>query len=128
MRAVLDASALMALMLGERGGDTVKGVVRGALISTVNVSECCSRGVERGASAEEVLGLIRLFEVEIVAFDLALALEAARLREPTRRLGASLGDRACMALASLRRLPLFTSDQRLGDVDPAMGLDIRLIR
>jgi len=115
-------------MLNERGADTVMDVVRGALISTVNVSECCSRGVERGASAQEVLAIIRTCEVEIVAFDLPLALEAARLREPTRPLGASLGDRACLALASLRGLPLFTSDQRLAAIDPAVGLDVRLIR
>lgn len=128
MSAVVDASAVMALMLGETGADIVAGIVRGSRMSTVNVTECCARGVERGASAEAVLGIIGSYEITVVPFDLPMALEAARLREPTRAQGASIGDRACLALGLLHRLPVYTSDRRLAEIDPALDIDIRLIR
>jgi PIN domain nuclease of toxin-antitoxin system len=126
--AVIDASAAMALMLGERGADIVAAVIRGSLMSAINVSECCSRGVERGASVEAVLSILRRYEIQVVPFDLDLALEAARLREATRPAGAGVGDRACLALARRRGLPLYTADQRLSSVANAIDVDVRQIR
>jgi len=128
MSAVVDASATMALMLGEPGADLVRDIVRGSLMSAVNVSECCARGVERGASADTVLSILTMYEIVVVPFDLPLALEAARLREPTRGQGASLGDRACLALGGTRNLPIYTGDRRLAEVGPTLGIDVRLIR
>ncbi|MBI0475289.1 PIN domain-containing protein [Sphingomonas sp. MA1305] len=128
MTAVVDASAIMALMLGESGAELVATIVRGSLMSTVNISECCARGVERGASAEAVLSILDVYEITTVPFDLPLALKAASLREPTRALGASLGDRACLALAMAHALPVYTGDRRLAEIDLSLGLDIRLIR
>lgn len=128
MTVVVDASAVMALMLGEAGADIVMQVVQGSCMSAVNVSECCARGVERGAQADRVVAILRAYEIEIIPFDLAHAVEAARLREPTRAQGASLGDRACLSLALSRQAILYTGDRRLADIDPAIGIDIRLIR
>lgn len=128
MTVVVDASAVMALMLAEAGAEVVAPVVRGSLMSAVNLSECCARGVERGAGVDAVLDIVRTYEVTIVAFDLAAALDAARLREATRSLGASLGDRACMALGKSRGVPVLTADRRLAGVEPSLGIDIRLIR
>jgi len=125
---VVDASAVMALMLGEPGADIVIDAVRGSLMSAVNVSECCARGVERGAKAQDVLSIIQGFDVQVVPFDLVHALETAELRESTRSLGASLGDRACMALGRRHGLAILTGDRRLAGVDPSLGIDVRLIR
>jgi len=125
---VVDASAVMALMLGEQGADIVIDAVRGSLMSAVNVSECCARGVERGAKAQDVLSIIQGFDVQVVPFDLVHALETAELRESTRSLGASLGDRACMALGRRHGLAILTGDRRLAGVDPSLGIDVRLIR
>lgn len=128
MTIVVDASAIMALMLGEPGAEKVLAVVRRSLMSAVNVSECCARGVERGAGADEVLAIVHGYEVQVRPFELDDALEAARLREPTRAIGASLGDRACLALGRRYGLPVLTGDRRLADIDPGLGIDIRLIR
>lgn len=128
MTIVIDAAALMALMLGEPGADIVAGVVRKSVMSAVNVSESCARAVERGAVADDVLKIVQGYEIEIVPFDLNQALEAARLREPTRHVGASLGDRACLALASLHRGAIYTADRRMGSLQDQLGIDIRLIR
>jgi PIN domain nuclease of toxin-antitoxin system len=128
MTVVVDASAVMALMLNEPGADVVLAAVRRSLMSAVNVSECCARGVERGAKAEDVLSIIQSFEIQVVPFDLIHALEAAELREPTRAIGASLGDRACLALGRRHGLNVLTGDRRLAGADPTLGIDIRLIR
>ena len=60
----------------------------------------------------------------VVPFDRALAIATAALRAPTRHLGASLGDRACMALAGSVGWPMYTADKRLAEAD--VGVTIHL--
>ncbi|MGK6323046.1 PIN domain-containing protein [Sphingomonas sp. DT-51] len=97
-------------------------------MSAVNVSECCARGVERQATVEQGLEIIHGYDVEGMPFDLDDALAAARLRTSTRAIGASLDDRACLALGQRHGLPVLTGDRRLAAIDPALGIDVRLIR
>lgn len=126
MIAVIDAAALLALLLDEPGGELVTAILRGGVMSAVNVSECFVRAVDRGAQASSVSLIVESFEMEIVPFDLTEARRAAEIRPLTRHVGASLGDRACLALAQSRQLPLYTGDRRLAELD--LGIDIRLIR
>lgn len=126
MSAVIDASALLAVLLGEEGAEKVIPVMRGSMMSAVNASECFSRAVDRGASAAAVVAMLRDFEMEVVPFGLDEAAAAADLRPRTRAVGASLGDRACLALSIARDVPVYTGDRRLADLD--LGIDIRLIR
>ena len=70
--------------------------------------------------------LLRQFEIDVVAFDIRQAVVAADLRTVTRHVGASLGDRACLALAKTNDWPILTGDRRLAELD--IGIDIRLIR
>ena len=128
MSAIIDAAALLALLLDEPGGETVLPVLRASTMSAVNLSESCSRGVERGATIAAVLASIRRFEIAVVPFDLAQAEAAAELRAPTKHVGASLGDRACLALAQMRGMPIYTGDRRMGSLQGQLGIDIRLIR
>ena len=128
MTVVVDAAAVMALMLAEPGAEMVATVIRGSLMSAINVSECCARGVERGSSAEAVLAILEEYEVTIVPFDLDQALEAARLREPTRFAGGGIGARACLALGASNAATIYTGDRRLASVSGIDNLDVRLIR
>lgn len=128
MTAVLDAAALMALMLGEPGADAVIRIVRGSAISAVNLSECCARGVERGATPDDVLAIVRSLEVRVMPFELDDALATARLRETTRMPGIGIGDRTCMALGQRLALPIYTADRRMAAAAQAIGLDARTIR
>ena len=126
MNLVVDASALLAVLLDEPGGEVVIPRLRGAIISTVNVAECFERAVDKGASAQAVRHLLINLEMDIVAFDLTQAASAADLKPLTRHIGASLGDRACLALALCRQTPVLTADRRWSELD--IGIDIRLIR
>jgi ribonuclease VapC len=48
---------------------------------------------------------------ELVPFDCQLARVTAELRQPTRNLGLSLGDRACLALARVMGGRVLTADR-----------------
>lgn len=128
MTVVIDAAALMALMLDEPGADVVMHVVRNSAMSAVNLSECLARGVERGATPEDVLAIVRSLEIRVMPFELEDALAAARLREMTRAAGIGIGDRTCMALGQRLNLPVYTADRRMAVTAEAIGLEARLIR
>jgi len=122
---VLDASAFLAYLFGEPGGEEVRDAIGGgALISAVNWAEVLSKladaGVEPGEAARR-LARERVLPgaVSVAAFDAAQALEAARLRSSTRRVGLSLGDRACLALGRVAGLEVLTAEASWA----AVGLD-----
>jgi ribonuclease VapC len=114
---VLDASALLALVYRERGVERVQAAIRrGALISIVNWAESLSRMSELGELVDVAVPRVKtqaaaLGRLHIVPFEDRHAMEAARLRLPTKHLGLSLADRACLALGRLRRLPVLTTDR-----------------
>lgn len=108
--AVLDTSAVLALLLDEPGADKVQATLPGALLSAVNLAEVISKLCERGMPSDQAELAIDSIGVEIVAFDGEQARLSGELRPVTRSLGLSLGDRACLALARLRKLPAMTAD------------------
>src|ERR1700722_8857386 len=95
---VLDASALMAFLHSEPGGDIVWEALSDALISAVNYSEVLKKAIERGKEAEHVASAIRSLSLLIVPFDEELAIRCAALYPPTKQHGMSFADRACLAL------------------------------
>ncbi|MPZ85691.1 MAG: PIN domain-containing protein [Actinophytocola sp.] len=101
MTAVLDASAVLALLYREPGHDQVAEMLAGAVVSTVNWSEIVQKLGQRGhpapgAAAEGLQSL----GVHVRPFTVDDATRAALLWPATRRVGLSLGDRACLAVAS----------------------------
>ncbi len=62
----------------------------------------------------------------MAGFDAVHAELAAILREPTRDLGLSLADRACLALASDLEVPAVTADRSWRDLD--IGVEVELVR
>lgn len=126
MRVVLDASAVLALIFGERGSDIVIEKAKGAQVSAVNFSEILTRVIDRGGDVIAVRALLSRLELMIVPHDEALAIATALLRNQTRQYGLSLGDRACLALAQREKAVVLTADQDWAKLD--LGIEIRLIR
>ncbi|MEG3177940.1 type II toxin-antitoxin system VapC family toxin [Sphingomonas sp. RB3P16] len=126
MSVVLDASAILAVLLDEAGAEIVIPVMRGSALSAVNASETFQRAADKGHKTQRVLTLLKGLEIEVVPFTMDHAIAAADLRPATKAAGISLGDRACLALAAERRATVYTGDRRLAGVD--IGLDLRLIR
>ncbi|MGH6897502.1 MAG: type II toxin-antitoxin system VapC family toxin [Geminicoccaceae bacterium] len=123
---VLDASALLALLFKESGHERVAAAADGAAASTVNLAEVLTRFVRDGHTVAAVLRNLEIYAIEWVPFDDMQAAEVATLWPRTRRAGLSLADRACLALALDRSLPVLTADRVWAGL--ALPIDIRLIR
>jgi len=107
---VLDASALLAFLRAEPGGDQVPELLERAVVSSVNWSEVVQKAVEHGVATSGMREDFAALGLEILPFDALQAERTALLRPETRHLGLSLGDRACLALALLRGWPAVTTD------------------
>lgn len=125
---ILDASALLAWLWQEPGGERVADLLadQSCAISSVNLSEVIVKAIDKGLPAEMVWKLLSGLDSEIAAFTQEDAQAAALLRPATRHLGLSLGDRACLALARSRQGIAVTADRPWTQAD--LGIDIECIR
>jgi PIN domain nuclease of toxin-antitoxin system len=111
-RIVLDASAILAFLQGERGSEKLTpALLNSAVCGAVNVAEVHSKLVSRGWSIEEAWEDATSTIQEVIPFDISHARLAGSLVTQTRALGLSLGDRACLALAITLRAPVYTTEQ-----------------
>ena len=122
----LDASALLAFLFREAGHEQVGSLIEDSCLSAVNLSEVIARFVRDGHDAPTVLHRLTSTTIEIVPFATADAALAASLVPETRRLGLSLGDRACLALALTRKIPAVTADRTWARLQ--IGVDIQVVR
>jgi PIN domain nuclease of toxin-antitoxin system len=122
----VDASALLAAILGEPGAEVVGALIGRAMISTVNLAEVVTKLTERGIPGAEVRQLVNEFRLAVVPLDDDQAYTAGFLRTATRHLGLSLGDRACLALGIARSVPVITAERRWNQLD--LPVDVILIR
>jgi PIN domain nuclease of toxin-antitoxin system len=125
--AVLDASAVIAWLVGENGADVVRDAVADvAALSTVNLAEILAKIGDRGGDVGEVHS--QLVDVlDVTPFDEEQAGESAIVRSITRSYDVSLGDRACLALGRVFDLPVLTADCRWTKI-PGLGVTLRCIR
>ena len=125
-KVVLDASAILAVLHREPGGEVVVPLASGALISAVNVAEASARLSDWDMREGECRQAILELGLVVVPFDAELAFDSSALRPATKHLGLSLGDRACLALAKREGLPALTADRVWSGLD--IGVEVRLIR
>lgn len=125
-RAVLDASALLAVLHGERGFEVAMPYLRGGLISAVNFAEVLKKAVERGSDLQRTRLHLGHFHLTIVPFDEAHAVCTADIWPQCKPYGLSAADRACLALGLLQQARVITADQRMQDTD--LEVDILMIR
>jgi len=106
----LDASALLAYLFTEEGFAAVGEHIDACYLSSVNLVEVISRFVRDGHNPEFVYQQLVSSAIEIVTFGSEDAALAAGLTLHTQKLGLSLGDRACLALALRQNIPALTAD------------------
>jgi len=121
--AVLDASALIALLNQEPGADRLTpDILINAVSSTVNLAEVHGKLVERGLPPDKAwLASINSIS-ESVPFTAEHAKIVGGLIAQTRPLGLSLGDRACLALALQMKASVYTADRSWKN----LKLDLRI--
>jgi ribonuclease VapC len=124
---VLDASALMAVLNSEPGGEKLTPQIMSvAAASTVNLAEVHGKLVQRGFSPDDAWTAANGVIEEAVAFTAEQAKTAGDLVVQTRPLGLSLGDRACLALGIALRAPVYTADRSWKNLK--LGIRIHVIR
>ena len=125
---VLDASAVLALLLDEPGADRVQAVLDGALVGAVNLGEVVSHYAKLGAASAEIEALLGLLPIRVMPIDLILSYDAGMLRPLIVERGLSLGDRYCLALAKRAGVPALTAERRWPEIAGAAGVEVQLIR
>jgi PIN domain nuclease of toxin-antitoxin system len=125
-RVVLDASAVLALLMGEPGADEVEARLDGSILSAVSLSELFQKTVQHDVDTDGLEYDLEALGVEIRAFDAVQARAAAEIWRQVPRAGLSLGDRACLALASGLGLPAITADRRWLSLE--LGVEVRVLR
>src|ERR1700676_1234575 len=126
-RAVLDATAILVLLLNEPGADKMTDeVMIRSVISTVNLSEVQSKLVFKGydpqAAWEDALSLV----IDVEPFSQEMARVAGDLITKSKAYGLSLGDRSCLALAIAINGEVYTADRRWKTLE--LGIPIHVTR
>ncbi len=129
-KIVIDASAVLALLNRESGFEIVEKHLGNSIISSVNFSEVLTVAYREIFETEEEraegLKLIKNTFTHIIEFDAEQAVIAASLDAVTKKCGLSLGDRACLALAKSKNLPVLTADKVWQDL--TLDIKVQLIR
>ncbi len=125
---VLDASAVLALLLDEPGAARVASSLDDAALCVVNLAEIVGHYAKLGVERRDIEQMLSPLPLQVVDVDPDLAFEAAMLRPLTQSAGLSLGDRFCLALARRMERPALTADRPWQSLSELLGVDIVLIR
>lgn len=123
---VLDASAVLALLLREPGHEAVAAALPDAAISAVNLAEVLARMATEQISSRELLPKLLNLGLTVVDFDRPQAVIVSDIREHMRSQGVGLADCCCIALALHTEMPVLTADRVW--TKQGFAVDIRLIR
>jgi ribonuclease VapC len=124
--AVLDASAVLALINAEPGADLVLDNLPGAVVSSVNFSEVVAKLNSSGVPEKAVRRILEPLGLRILPFDTEQAYATGFLQTFTRPVGLSFGDRACLNLGKKLGIPVLTADKTWKTF--SLGVEVRLIR
>ena len=130
---VLDASAVLSMLLTESGHDRVKQILDRSRIHAVNLAEVIGRLVRVGMPADKAAAVLRGLYLEVdEEFGIARAECCGTLLGTRRDLGLSLGDCLCLAVAASLGAVAVTADRRWKELDGArmgsLAIRIEVIR
>lgn len=124
--AVLDSSAVLALLRNEHGAAQVKSFLPGAVMSAVNVAEVVTKLIDAGMDEDAIQVALAIIGAAIEPCERERAIAIGKMRPGTRTRGLSLGDRACLALARELGVPAVTADRAWIGLD--VGVNVQLVR
>lgn len=124
MKAILDASALLAWLQNEPGAAVVEEVLPESAISSLNWSEVLQKSLAHGVDITGLRQDLEALGLVILPFDGDAAEQAARLWSAGSSL--SLADGACLALGVQYGVPVLITDRLWPQV--SVGATVRLVR
>lgn len=126
MTVVLDASAVLALLLDEPGAEPVVGVLGDGALSAVNLAEVLSKLSDRGVQAAGLGDHLTAAGLTVHPMTELDATEVAELRRIDGGRVLSLGDRCCLALGRRLSAVVMTADRAWSALDA--GVEVQQVR
>ncbi len=126
MKAVLDASALLAFLQNEKGAEKVEAVLADACISAVNWAEVVQKTIAANVEVEGLEADLESLGLSFENFTTKQAEHAGWLWQQTKKHGLSLGDRACLSLGHQLVLPVLTMDKQWAK--PKLAIEVVVLR
>lgn len=123
---IVDASALLAAIHEEKGGDSVKKIIDVCIISAINWSVVLQKLERAAIDSSQVETALKALGLEVTDFTDEDAHIAASLWGDSKALGLSLADRACVATAIRLNANVITADKIWRQLE--IGIEIKLIR
>ena len=124
-RYVLDASAVLAMLGREPGGDAVAMALSVSAVSTVNWAEVLQKARAHGVDVDGLDRELESLGVQFVPFGMEQADAAADMWfRGARHL--AFADRACLATAAVDGCPVMTADRAWSELET--GVRVELIR
>lgn len=118
---VIDASALLAFLLGEPGSEAVSvALTEGAYCSAVNWSEVAQKVRSKERNWDLSRALLQAYELQVEAVTEADAERAAELWRAGS--GLSIADRICLAVTERLNTVVLTADKQWGDDAPVIQI------
>ncbi len=127
---LLDASAVLAFLQGEPGAELVQIALEAdhCWVGAANQAEIIAKSIDRGIDNESLKAVLADLAYTVVAITPEDGAQAGWLRQTTRALGLSLGDRLCLAQAQRLKARVLTADRPWLNVASDLGLTIQCIR
>ena len=126
MSIVFDSSVVIAILKQEVGYQNAEFFLEDALISAVNYAEVVECITRLGYANEEIKVVLQKFPFKVISLNHSLAEAIGLMSRETKKYGLSLGDRACLALAIDKQLPVLTADRVWANLD--VPIEVKQLR
>ena len=108
---VVDASAILAAIQDEQGGEYVKQHIDRCIISSVNWSEVLQKLSKLGSEVDKIDAYLKALGLNVIDFTEEDGKLSASLWSNCKSLGLSLADRACIATGLRLKTTIITANR-----------------
>lgn len=124
---IMDASAILCLLNGEKGADQVAAALPGSVIGAANYAEVIAKLRESGMTRDDADEALAVFDLDVRPLSRGQAAKTGHLISETQEADLSLGDRACLALALDLKGTAITCDRNWKKLK-IEGMKLRVVR
>jgi PIN domain nuclease of toxin-antitoxin system len=125
-KLVIDASALLAVLLDEEYAKEAERLLSVSIMSAVNFSEVVGKLTDIDMPENKIKEILESLPIEIYPFDKEQAYISGLLRPITKSKGLSFGDRACLSLGMVLKSSVVTMDKVWKNLN--VGVEIKVLR
>jgi PIN domain nuclease of toxin-antitoxin system len=125
-KLVIDASALLAVLLDEEYAKEAERLLSVSIMSAVNFSEVVGKLTDIDMPENKIKEILESLPIEIYPFDKEQAYISGLLRPITKFKGLSFGDRACLSLGMVLKSSVVTMDKVWKNLN--IGVEIKVLR